>query len=71
MPKITNVIKILKEIEKSSEIYTQLEPTNGLKRHPIIAGPNSLTQRLSSPLEKILTPLEPKLNTYIKDDWNF
>ena len=48
-----------------------MKPPSSLKGRPIIAGPNSPTQRLSSLLEKILTPLVPKLKSYIKDDWDF
>ena len=62
---------ILEEIENFSEIYIQTEPPNNLKRRPIIADPNSPTQRSSSLLEKILTPLIPKLKSYIKDDLGF
>ena len=62
---------ILEEIETFSEIYIQTEPPNNLKGRPIIADQNSPTQRLSSLLEKILTPLIPKLKSYIKDDWDF
>ena len=61
----------LEEIEKSNEISIQMEPPNSLKGRPIIAGPKSPSQRLSSILEKILTPLVPKLRSYIKDDWDF
>ena len=57
--------------EKSNEIYIQMKPPNSLKRRPIIAGPNSPIQNLSSLLEKILTPQVPKLKSYIKDDWDF
>ena len=62
---------ILEEIENFSEIYIQTEPPNNLKGCPIIADPNSPTQRSSSLLEKILTPLIPKLKSYIKDDLGF
>ena len=62
---------ILEEIENFSEIYIQTEPPNNLKGRPIIADQNSPTQRLSSLLEKILTPLIPKLKSYIKDDLGF
>ena len=48
-----------------------MKPPNSLKGCPIIAGPNSPTQRLSSLLAKILTPLVPKLKSYTKDDWDF
>ena len=51
---------LVEEIEKSNGIYIQMEPPNSLKGRPIIAGPNSPTQSLSSLLEKILTPLVPK-----------
>ena len=62
---------ILEEIETFSEIYIQTEPPNNLKGRPIIADQNSPTQRLSSLLEKILTPLIPKLKSYIKDNLGF
>ena len=62
---------ILEENETFSEIYIQTEPPNNLKGRPIIADQNSPTQRLSSLLEKILTPLIPKLKSYIKDDLGF
>ena len=71
MPKINKCQEILEEIEKSNEVYIQMESPNSLKGRPIIAGPNSPTQRLSSLLEKILTPLIPKLKSYIKDDLGF
>ena len=70
-PKINKCQEILEEIEKSSESYIQIKPPNSLKGRPIIAGPNSPTQRLSSFLEKISIPLEPKLKSYIKDEWDF
>ncbi len=38
---------------------------------PIIAGPESPTQRLSELLEKILSPLVPFVKSFIKDDWGF
>ena len=38
---------------------------------PVIAGPNSPTQRLSFLLEKVWTPLVTKLKSYIKDYWDF
>ena len=48
-----------------------MKPPNSLKGCPIIAVPNSPTQKLSSLLQKILTPLVPKLKSYTKDDWDF
>ena len=44
---------------------------NDLKGRPIVAGPNSPMQTLSSLTEKILKPIVPCLTTYIKDDWHF
>ena len=43
MPKTNKWQGTLKEIEKSNEVYIQMEPPNSLKGLPIIAGPNSLT----------------------------
>ena len=48
-----------------------MKPPNSLKGRPIIAGPNSPSQRLSSLLKKILTPLVTKLKSNIKEDWDF
>ena len=45
-----------------------MEPPNSLKGRPNIAGLNSPTGRLSSLLKKILTPMVPKVKSYIKDD---
>ena len=42
-----------------------MEPPNGLKGRPIIAGRNSPTHRSSSFL---VTSLVPKRKSYIKDD---
>ena len=47
-----------------------MEPPNSLKGRPNIAGLNSPTGRLSSLLKKILTPMVPKVKSYIKDDWD-
>ena len=52
---------MLEEIEKSNEIYIQIT----FQGRPIIAGPISPTQRLSSLLEKVLTPLVTKVKSYI------
>ena len=69
MPKINKCQEIWKKIEKPNEIYIQMKPPNSLKGHPIIAGRNSPTQRLSFLLEKILTALVSKPKYHIKDDW--
>ena len=48
-----------------------MEPSDSLKGHPSLAEPNNSTERLSSPLEKILRPLLLKLKSYIKEDLDF
>ena len=48
-----------------------MQPTNNLKKRPIVGGPNSPTQGISRLLEKILTTIVSCLKTYIKDDWDF
>ena len=45
-----------------------MEPNKGLKGGPIIARPNSPTQRLNSLLGKFLSTVLPKLKSFIKDD---
>ena len=51
-------------------IINVLKP-NDLKGRPIVAGPNSPTQALSSLIKKILNPIVPCLTTYVIDDWQF
>ena len=48
-----------------------MELTNYLKGRSILVSPNSLTQRLSFLMEKILTLLVPKNKSYVKDAWGF
>ena len=71
LPKIHKCKSIQEKYENcSSDIINILRPKD-LKGRPIVAGPESPTQRLSSLIEKILTPIVSKLTTYIKDDWDF
>ena len=51
-------------------IINVLKP-NDLKDRPIVAGPNSPTQALSSLIKKIIKPIVPCLTMYLKDDWHF
>ena len=64
-----------KEIERAilntKEEYIQVYQPQDLKGRPIVAGPESPTQRLSHLLEILLKPIVPCLTTYIKDDWDF
>ena len=49
-------------------MYIQMEPPNSLKGYSVIAFPNSPTE--ISLFEKMLTPVLPKLKSYIKDKWD-
>ena len=63
-----NIITILQNDNDSS---INVLKTNDLKGRPIVAGPNSPTQALSSFIEKLLKPIVPCLTTYVNDDWHF
>ena len=47
-----------------------MDTPSDLKARIIVAGPCSPTQRLSELLQKILAPLVPMQQSYIKDDWD-
>ena len=51
--------------------FVELPPPADLKGRPIVGGPSAPTRRLSTLIEKLLSPLVPLLKTYIKDDWDF
>ena len=70
-PKVHKCQKILDIAASSSEEYIHIPCPPDLKGRPIIAGPQSPTQRLSELVEKILSPLVPLLKSYVKDDWDF
>ena len=71
LPKIHKSKNIIESIKQSNSDYIEIEPPNDLKGRPIIAGCSAPTQRLSSFIEKLLTPITKELKTYIKDDWHF
>ena len=48
-----------------------MQAPQSLKGRPIIAGPASPIKPLSKLLDKILSPLVPLQESYIKDDWDF
>ena len=70
-PKVHKCKEIIDIAATSTEEYIHIPCPQNLKGRPIIAGPESPTQRLSELIEKILTPLVPHLKSYIKDDWDF
>ena len=65
--------KSIQEAILQNDNYTVIDvlKPNDLKDRPIVAGPNSPTQALSSLIEKILKPIVPCLTIYVKDDWHF
>ena len=70
-PKVHKCKEIIDITSSSTEEYIHMPCPPNLKGRPIIAGPESPTQRLSELIEKILTPLVPMLKSYVKDDWDF
>ena len=70
-PKIHKNKSIIEKVNNCKSTYLEMDPPQDLKGRPIIAGPNSPTQHLSSILEKILSPLVPYMKSYIKDNWDF
>ena len=70
-PKIHKNNTIIEKMKTSKDTYIEMEPPNDLKARPIIAGPKAPTQHLSELIEKIISPLVPKLKSFIKDDWDF
>ena len=70
-PKVHKNKEIIKACTNNDTEYLHMPVPPDLKGRPIIAGPESPTQRLSELLEKILSPLVPLLKSYVKDDWDF
>ena len=48
-----------------------MDPPETLKGRPIIAGPCSPIKPLSKIMDKILSPLVPLQESFVKDDWDF
>ena len=51
--------------------YLKVENPPEVPSRPIVAGPNSPTQRLSIFLDIILRPLTEKVTSYVRDDTDF
>ncbi|XP_065650904.1 uncharacterized protein LOC136079116 [Hydra vulgaris] len=71
LPKIHESNAIENFINESIKEYIECLCPDDLNGRPIVGGSFLPTQRLSELVEKILSPLVPKLTTYIKDDWHF
>ena len=70
-PKISKCKEICDRMKTNNSVYLKMPPPPTLKARPIIAGPCSPTKRLSQLISKILAPLVPLQDSYIKDDWAF
>ena len=70
-PKVHKSKEIIRACTNNNTDYLHMTVPKDLKGRPIIAGPESPTQRLSELLEKLLSPLVTLLKSYVKDDWDF
>ena len=70
-PKIAKCNEISERIQASSSVYLKMAPPLSLKGRPIISGPASPIKPLSQLISKLLAPLVPLQESYIKDDWEF
>ena len=71
LPKINKSASIINEISRVQQEYIETPMPTDLKSRPIVSGPKSVTGGLSKLLEKLLTPLVAKLQSYIKDERDF
>ena len=71
LPKIHKCKTIIDQVSICNSSYLKMPAPDDLKARPIVAGPNSPTQKLSKLLQIILSPLVTCLDTYIQDDWDF
>ena len=71
LPKINKSNTILNRIKNGTEEYVELPMPVDLTSRPIVSGPKSVTKGLSQLLEKILTPLNFQLKTFIKNELDF
>ena len=71
LPKIHKSKKINDHISLYCDEYIECPHPDDLKSRPIVAGPESPTQRLCELLEILLRPFVIKSKSYIKDDWDF
>ena len=70
-PKISKCKEIKERMATNNNKYLWMQPPKSLKGRPIISGPISPTKHLSQLISKILAPLVPLQDSYIKDDWAF
>ena len=71
LPKIHKSNEIKHKTKESRTFFIEINSPIDLKGRPIIAGCSSPTHRLSDLLDKLLSPIAKKVQTYVKDDWDF
>ena len=71
LPKIHKSAEIQNAVINQNSTYIEIHRPNDLKLRPIVAGPESVTQRLSEFIDIILKPLCPEIPSYVKDDMDF
>ena len=70
-PKISKCKEIKEKMRENNSKYLKMKPPESLMGRPIISGPASPTKHLSKLIGKLLAPLVPLQDSYIKDDWDF
>ena len=71
LPKIHKSSEIRTAINEQNSQYIEILRPTDLKLRPIVAGPQSPTQRLSHFIDLLLKPLCPMIPSYIRDDMDF
>ena len=71
LPKINKCKDIVEKMKLADTEYLEIEMPKTLKSRPICGSPTAVTQGASKILDRILSPLVPKIKTYIKDEWDF
>lgn len=71
LPKVHKSKTIQEAVTEQNTSFIEILRPDDLKLRPIVAGPESATQRLSQFLDLILKPLCPTIPSYIKDDMDF
>ena len=70
-PKIAKCEEIKEKMKTTNKKCLKMQPPPTLKGRPIISGPISPTKHLSQLISKILAPIVPLQDSYIKDEWAF
>ncbi|CAG2205048.1 unnamed protein product [Mytilus edulis] len=71
LPKVHKSAQIQNTVRDQNNVYVETFRPADLKLRPIIAGPESLTQRLSHFIDLIIKHICPLIPSYIKDDMEF